>query len=246
LGYPVNIIAGIGSAAESQIEEIGALLAESPRGRQIMRLVRASNALASIKTVAAFGELFNSAYWASRPYRGTEQHLAPACEALAEYLIKDDRNGVFRRLASRLRVDALKLHRLFDLVPDDDPHPERESVRRAIGVLQAVRLALLQHMFLKVVSVPAFSRANDISRTDVLEMVFTLRIDDALAQLRRAFPTSFPRKEDFALDEAGDYPRGAGEGYAAIRRDHIDPIEQAYALCLRISTAIANEFGAHG
>ncbi|WP_421989644.1 phosphoenolpyruvate carboxylase [Qipengyuania sp.] len=246
LGYPVNIIAGVGSAAESNIEEIGALLSESPRGRQIMRLVRASNALASIKTVAAFGELFNSAYWASRPYRGTEPHLAQACEALAEYLIKDDRNGVFRRLASRLRVDALKLHRLFDLVPDDEPHPERESVRRAIGVLQAVRLALLQHMFLKVVSVPAFSRANDISRTDVLEMVFTLRVDEALAQLRRAFPTSFPRKGDFALDEAGEYPVGAGEGYAAIRENYIDPIEQAYTLCLRISTAIANEFGAHG
>ncbi|MEX0341236.1 MAG: phosphoenolpyruvate carboxylase [Erythrobacter sp.] len=246
LGYPVNIIAGVGSAAESNIEELGALLSESPRGRQIMRLVRASNALASIKTVAAFGELFNSAYWASRPYRGTEQHLAQACEALAEYLIKDDRNGVFRRLASRLRVDALKLHRLFELVPDDDPHPERESVRRAIGVLQAVRLALLQHMFLKVISVPAFSRANDISRTDVLEMVFTLRIDEALAQLRRAFPTSFPRKEDFSLDEPGEYPRGEGEGYAAIRANYIDPIEQAYALCLRISTAIANEFGAHG
>ncbi|QYJ07586.1 phosphoenolpyruvate carboxylase [Qipengyuania flava] len=246
LGYPVNIIAGVGSAAESNIEEIGALLAESPRGRQILRLVRASNALASIKTVAAFGELFNSAYWASRPYRGTEEHLAEACEALAEYLIKDDRNGVFRRLASRLRVDALKLHRLFDLVPDDDPHPERESVRRAIGVLQAVRLALLQHMFLKVVSVPAFSRANDISRTDVLEMVFSLRVDDALAQLRRAFPTSFPRKDDFALAEAGEYPMGEGEGYAAIRETYIEPIEQAYELCLRITTAIANEFGAHG
>ena len=39
---------------------------------------------------------------------------------------------------------------------------------------------------------------------------------------------------------------GAGEGYAAIREKYIDPIEQAYALCLRISTAIANEFGAHG
>lgn len=246
LGYPVNIIAGVGSAAESNIEEVGALLAESPRGQQILRLVRASNALASIKTVAAFGELFNSAYWASRPYRGTEEHLAEACEALAEYLIKDDRNGVFRRLASRLRVDALKLHRLFDLVPDDDPHPEREGVRRAIGVLQAVRLALLQHMFLKVVSVPAFSRANDISRTDVLEMVFSLRVDDALAQLRRAFPTSFPRKDDFDLSEPGDYPMGEGEGYAAIRATYIEPIEQAYELCLRITTAIANEFGAHG
>ncbi|MXO51737.1 phosphoenolpyruvate carboxylase [Erythrobacter gaetbuli] len=246
LGYPVNIIAGIGSAAESNYEDIAELLRESPRGRQIMRLVRASNALASIKTVAAYGELFNSAYWASRPYRGTEDHLARACETLAEYLIQDDRNGVFRRLASRLRVDALKLHRLFDLVPDEEPHPEREGVRRTIGVLQSLRLALMQHMFLKVVSVPVFSRANDISRTDVLEMVFTLRVDEALAQLRRAYPTSFPQKSDFAMDEGGEYPRGAGEGYDAIRTNYIDPIEQAHGLSLRISTAIANLFGAHG
>lgn len=246
LGYPVNIIAGIGSAAESNYEDIAELLRESPRGRQIMRLVRASNALASIKTVAAYGELFNSAYWASRPYRGTEEHLARACETLAEYLIQDDRNGVFRRLASRLRVDALKLHRLFDLVPDENPHPEREQVRRTIGVLQALRLALLQHMFLKAVSVPAFSRANDISRNDVLEMVFTLRVDEALTQMRRAFPASYPMTQDFAMEEAGQYPRAGGEGYDAIRRDFIDPIEGAHGLNLRISTAIANLFGAHG
>ena len=100
-------------------------------------MVRAANSLASVKTVAAYGELFNSAYWASRPYRGTEMHLSDACEALAEYLIKDDRTGVFRRLASRLRVDALKLHRLLSLLPDETPRPGREHVRRSIGVLQA-------------------------------------------------------------------------------------------------------------
>jgi phosphoenolpyruvate carboxylase len=70
LGYPVNVLAGIGSAAVANREEIAALLTESPRGRQILRLLNAANALASIKTVAAFGELFNSAYWASRTYRG--------------------------------------------------------------------------------------------------------------------------------------------------------------------------------
>ncbi len=250
LGYPVNIIAGIGSAASGTYEDIAALLTESARGRQIMRLARSSDALASIKTVSAHGELFNSAYWASRTYRGTEDHLARSCEALAEYLIGDDRTGVFRRLASRLRVDALKFHRLLDLMPDEAPEneqrAERESVRRRIGALQALRLALLQHMFLKVVSVPAFSRANDISRTDVLEMVFSLRVDDALAQLRRAFPTDIARKSDFPVAEPGDYPQGEGEGYAAIRRDYIEPIERAYQLCLRISTAIANQFGAHG
>lgn len=247
LGYPVNVIAGIGSASDGNREEIAALLTDSPRGSQILRLVRAANALASIKTVAAYGELFNSAYWASRTYRGTEDHLAGACAALAEYLVGDDRTGVFRRLASRLRIDALKLHRLLDLLPDETSDAEaREHVRRRIGVLQALRLALLQHMFLKVVAVPAFSRANDISRRDVIDMVLTLRVDEALAQLRRAFPVRVPGPRDFPLDEPSDYPDGGEEGYGSIERDFMTPIARAQELSLRISTAIANEFGAHG
>ncbi|MCC6926306.1 phosphoenolpyruvate carboxylase [Novosphingobium sp.] len=246
LGYPVNVIAGFGTAAEGNYEALAELLRDSDRGRQLVRLVRAANALASIKTVAAFGELFNSAYWASRPYRGDEQQVSDACLALAEYLTTDDRTGVFRRMASRLRVDALKLHRLLDLIPDEAPLEGREHTRRMLGVLQALRLALFQHMFLKAVSVPAFSRANDIAREDVLEMVFTLRIEEALAQLRRAFPVSFPGLGDFTVSEPSDYPDEAAVGYEAIHRDFIDPIEAAQALSLRITTTIANLFGAHG
>lgn len=246
LGYPVNVIAGFGTAADGNIEEIAGLLRDSARGRQMVRLVRAANALASIKTVAAFGELFNSAYWASRPYRGDETHISGACLALAEYLTTDDRTGVFRRLASRLRVDALKLHRLLALIPDEKPLAEREHMRRSMGVLQAIRLALFQHMFLRAVMVPAFSRANDISREDVLEMVFTLRLDDALKQLRRAFPTSFPGVGDFSIAEPSDYPDSSATGYGLIQTEYIDRIERAYHLSLRITTAIANEFGAHG
>ncbi|WP_284124496.1 phosphoenolpyruvate carboxylase [Parerythrobacter aestuarii] len=246
LGYPVNVIAGIGAAVEGNEEDLAQLIQSSPRGRQLMRLVRNANALASIKTMAAYGELFNSAYWASRTYRGTEESISDACQALADYLTKDDRNGVFRRLVSRLRVDALKFHRLLDLLEPEDPLPEREEVRRTIGVLQALRLALFKHMFLRAVSIPSFSRANDISRDDVLEMVFTLRIDDALGQMRRAFPTSFPQLDDFQMDEPSDWPDDEGEGYGAIGRHYIDPIERAYSLSLRITTAIANHFGAHG
>jgi phosphoenolpyruvate carboxylase len=246
LGYPVNVIAGVGTAADGNIEEVAELLTESERGRQLIRLVRSANALASIKTVAAYGELFNSAYWASRPYRGDEQHITDACLSIGEYLTKDDRAGVYRRLASRLRVDALKLHRLLDLIPDETPQPEREHTRRSLGVLQSLRIALFKHMFLRAVMVPVFSRANDISREDVLEMFFTLRVDDGLAQLRRAFPVSFPSISDFNVEEPSDYPDSSATGYAQIHKDYIDPIERSYALSLRITTAIANEFGAHG
>ena len=246
LGYPVNVISGIGSAADGNYEEVASLLSESERGQQLLRLARTSNALASIKTVAAYGELFNSAYWATRPYRGTEPHLSRACEVLADYLTKDDRAGVYRRLASRLRVDALKFHRLLDLLPSEDNGEYLQETRRMIGSAQALRLALMQHIFLKAVSVPVFSRANDISREDVLEMVFSLRIEDALSQMRRAFPTHFPSPSDFAMDAPADYPDAATEGYAQITRDYIDPIERAYALMLRLSVVIANQFGAHG
>ena len=246
LGYPVNVIAGFGTASNGNREEIAGLLRESERGRQLVRLVRAANALASIKTVAAYGELFNSAYWASRPYRGNEPHISDACLALADTLTKDDRTGVFRRLVSRLRVDATQLHRLLDLIPDEAPLAEREETRRSLGVLQSLRLALFKHMFLRAVMVPPFSRANDISRDDVIEMIFTLRIDEALAQLRRAFPTSFPSISDFCVSEPTDYPDDGATDYAQIHSDFIDPIERAQALALRIATAIANEFGAHG
>jgi phosphoenolpyruvate carboxylase len=246
LGYPVNVIAGVGTAAVEDAEELAELLSESARGHQIMRLLRAADRLASIKSVAAYGELFNSAFWASRTYRGTERHLEEACLALADQLTTDDRSSAFRTLTSRLRVDAVKLHRLLELLPEETQENGREDLRRALGALQALRLALMQHLFLKAVQVPAFSRSNDISRDDVLQMVFSLRIDDALAQLRRAFPISAPSLADFAVTEPTDYPSEDSQPYAGIRAKYIEPIAEAYELMLRIGAAIANHFGAHG
>lgn len=246
LGYPVNVLSGAGTAAGDDVEEIAELINGSARGRQLFRLLRAANRLASIKSVAAYGELFNSAYWASRTYRGSEPHLEAACTALAERLTSDDRTGVFRRLASRLRVDGLKFHRLMARIPEERGSDDMEATRRTLGILQALRLALMQHMFLRAVQIPAFSRSNDISRDDVLEMVFTLRIDDAVGLLRKSFPVEAPALADFTVSEPSDYPDGDDQAYAGIQSAYIDPIANAYRLCLRISTAIANHFGAHG
>ncbi len=121
-----------------------------------------------------------------------------------------------------------------------------EETRRTLGVIQALRLALMQHMFLRAVQIPAFSRSNDISRDDILEMVFTLRIDDAVGLLRKAFPVEAPALADFSVNEPSDYPDGDDQAYAGIQSAYIDPIANAYGLCLRIGTAIANHFGAHG
>ncbi|MET0587609.1 MAG: phosphoenolpyruvate carboxylase [Novosphingobium sp.] len=246
LGYPMNVIAGVGAAAIEDMEGIADLINASPRGQQVIQMLRAADRLASIKSVAAYGELFNSAFWASRPYRGTESYLESACLALADQLTTDDRNSSFRTYTSRLRVDGVKLHRLLELIPDEVAEEGREDLRRSLGALQALRLALMQFMFLRAARIPAFSRSNDVSRDDVLQMVFSLRIEEAMAQLRRAYPISGPSLADYSVDEATDYPDLTGHSYAEIRQNLIEPIEEAYRLCLRIGLAIANYFGAHG
>lgn len=246
LGYPVNVIAGVGTSAVASIEPVAELLANSHRGRQLVRMLRAADRLGSIKSAAAYGELFNSAFWASRPYRGTERHLEPACLALADQLTTDDRNSGFRTMTSRLRVDAVKLHRLLERIPDEGEAAGREELRRSLGALQALRLALMQHIFLKAVQIPPFSRSNDVSREDVLQMIFSLRIEDALAQLRRAYPVAAPSIGDFAMDEPADYPDDTEQPYAAVRNLYVEPIAEAYELILRIGASIANHFGAHG
>ena len=247
LGYPVNVLAGVGTAGVHAQEALAALLASSARGRQLLGLVEASNAIASIKTLAAYGELFNSAYWATRPYRGTEQALARPCLALAERLVDDDRSGQFRRLASSLRVDNIKLRQLLSHLPEPTPpDPGTEATRRTLGVLHALRLALMQHLFLRAVDIPAFSRRNDISRDDVIDMVLSLRVDEALEQLKRAFPVAAPDLADYRMDEATDWPEDDAQAYAGIQRRFIEPIATTARLIPLISIAIANHFGAYG
>jgi phosphoenolpyruvate carboxylase len=245
LGYPANVLAGVGTAAGDAAEALAGLLAASVRGRQILGLVEAANSIASIKTLAAYGELFNSAYWATRPYRGTETALAAPCLALAQRLVDDDRSGQFRRLASMLRVDNIRLRQLLAHLPAEPADPAAETTRRTLGVLHALRLALMQHMFLRAVAMPVFSRRNDISRDDVIEMILSLRIDDALAQMEQAFPLA-PDPGAWALDEPSDWPDGDTQAYAGIKARFIDPIAGAARLLPLISIAIANHFGAFG
>ena len=246
LGFPVNILTGVGTASKDDVEGIGELINNSARGQQIFRLFMASNSLASIKSLAAYGEIFTSAFWSSRTYRGTESQLENACLALAEKLENDDRSSQMRRLASRLRVDGLRFHRLLAQLDLGPLKEQDQDVRRQLGVLHALRICLMQHIFIKAVQIPAFSRRNDISRDDILDMILSLRITEALELLRRAFVISAPSINDFEIDEPTDYPSETTQAYKSLHTDYFDEIEKSYDLILRIGVAIANYFGAHG
>jgi phosphoenolpyruvate carboxylase len=246
LGYPVNVIAGVGRATEGDLDRFAELHRRSPRAQGLIRLVQASNALASIKTLIAYGEIFDGGFWATRPYRGRETALESACQELAERFAVDDRAAAFRKLATYLRVDGLKLHRLLSVVSPDGASKEEEDRRRTMGVLHALRLALMQHIFLKAAQIPPFSVRNDLSRDDIMDMIFTLRIPEAVELLRAAYPVDRLGLGDFKMEEATKYPDDNVAHYANIHSNYIDPIADSYDIILKIGTAIAHHFGAVG
>ncbi|MEL7028956.1 MAG: phosphoenolpyruvate carboxylase, partial [Pseudomonadota bacterium] len=93
--------------------------------------------------------------------------------------------------------------------------------------------------------IPRFSTRNDISREDIMEMIFELRIPEALEQLRMAFPSGAPMAEDYDVEEPSTYEQ-ASMGYAALNAELIDPIEETYRTILDITTGVAHEFSAFG
>ena len=77
-------------------------------------------------------------------------------------------------------------------------------------------------------------------------MVLSLRTDEALEQLRRAFPVTAPDLADYRMDEATDWPEDDAQAYAGIQRRFIEPMATTARLIPLISIAIANHFGAYG
>ena len=77
-------------------------------------------------------------------------------------------------------------------------------------------------------------------------MMFSLQIPQAVDHLRAAFPIDAPTLEHYKMDEPTEYPDDSGPAYADIHEKYLDSIEISYSIILRIGTAIAHHFGAHG
>lgn len=77
-------------------------------------------------------------------------------------------------------------------------------------------------------------------------MILSLRIDEAVRQLRRAFPVAAPKMTDFRIEQPSEYPDEEGQSYASIQASCIEPIVASYDLILKCGAAISNHFGAHG
>ncbi|MBK5912195.1 hypothetical protein CCR85_11915 [Rhodothalassium salexigens] len=245
LGFPINVIAGLGEATRPAREVWADWRTRSARFATLMDLVVEARERASLRTMTAYLSVFDAGYWASRPHSATQAHLTDACLYLAERLDGDDRTGAGRALTGHLRIDELLLHQFLGRTGEDKAVMDA-TARDTLALLHSLRIALIQHLFLMAARIPRFSARNDISRADIMELIFALRVPEAVALLRQAFPGQAPGVDDFVIAEPADYPDADAPNYTSLNRALIDPMEQIHRCLLTISVAVANCYRAHG
>ncbi len=245
MGYTLNVISGVGETVRFEHDRFVDMYKGSQRLRRIMSLVQHARAMSSIKTLASYSTLFDDAFWVTRPLNKDEAHLKNACIYLADLLRGDHRHDGIMHLATYLREDAVRLQELFEQL-DIKVSLVKEPWREGHDIMHALRIALIQHIYILAAQIPQFSMANDISRERVIGLILSLHVKEAVALLREVYPVSMPHPQDYDMSEEAGGLDHQGVSYADIQTELIDPMEEAYELVLLLGTGIAHNFGAFG
>ena len=209
-------------------------------------MVARGKQLSSLNAMGANAYLFDAGYWASRASWGREPEFEPAFRQLSRSLLNDMRTSEINRLVHHMRIDAIDLHAILEglgleggKVPDD--------TRLELDLLQAIRMALIMHIYILAARLPRFAPRNDMSYERVLDLALGLDIPEVGDFMRQVFPhRSSDSISGDAYDEKATYrPHGVDE-YARLENELLAPMQETYEAVREIGTGISHHFGAFG
>ncbi len=245
MGYVANVVAGLDFGVGDERERFVDLVRRSDRLGRLMRMVAAAKQGSSLNAVAAYAALYDAGYWTSRAYGGGEPALTRVFRRLSTVLRRDRRHTQMMRLVHQMRHDAIRLHEILDDLGLDGGKSPNQG-RMESDLLHALRIALLQHMFILAARVPAFTPRNDVSPDEILRSILALDVPEAVSVLRDAFPSGTVPAATMPLTEKASYDPGAANDYQELHETLIAPLEDLYREVRRIGVGLTHHFGAHG
>ncbi len=247
LGYLANSIGGIGTAIATDRERFRVVYNESQRLRRILGLVDHANQLSSIHVLSAYCSLFDSGGWLRRLAVESDPTQMEAMQRLTGMLGATSRGDKQQRLLRHLFKDYVELTRALRELNHERPTGRVDSRSRdALDVLHAVRILLIERLFLLAMRVPQVTSQPNVTTAAILDNLLHLDVPDALDVLRRAFPQDAQTPESPLTEAPATYQTHASQGYGREHDRLFQPIEQHYALIRRVTTAVSHWCNAFG
>ncbi|MEM9570310.1 MAG: phosphoenolpyruvate carboxylase [Pseudomonadota bacterium] len=247
LGVPVNTAAGIGSALRRERDQVNDLIKESPRMRGLMKLASIARSATSIPVLRAYASVYDPTYWVALSKASDDPDLVLAYRRIY-YLLQNRQTATsIETIANSFTIDFTK----FDLMlanMDQVPSPEhRREARLDVHVLHAIRQALMMKALSLAGKLPTVSRRHESSVEDIMHLIRTMQIGDAVNLLCEIFPASREEEARLAgLAEQGHMTGNPANGYDQLHADIIKPLDEIDRLMHLSTLAICQAYGAYG
>jgi phosphoenolpyruvate carboxylase len=235
LGFPANLMHGLGRGASYEPEAFAELLRRSPRFANALAFTRAGLALSDTDVLRGYVASLDPGTWLDRAAQTRRPGRAAALLAVATALeglgLGDPARAVFRRL----KADDLALRAAW---PGQVP-----AMSDRLFALHALRLCLIHRIWLLAVGVPDFSPRHGVTRDGLVQRLLRLDVEAAVALLDQVFPAAAAPAE--ALDYA-EPPAPRHGGYGREQEEIIRPLRELFALVREVSAVVSLECGAFG
>jgi len=235
LGWCANTLQGIGTAAARHPEAFSHLHAESRRFRRALDLPRHALAHSDLAVLRAVVGTLDPGTWLDRAARTQRPGRRAALVAVARSLERLDLWADVQAMFRRVQADHLALRAAW---------PEPPCMKPREVLLHALRLALIQRIWLLATNIPEFSARHGVTRQDLEAAVLRLEVPAVLQRLAEIFPANAA-----AISEQ-DYGEPAAplavSSYLREQTEMIAPMRALFDIVREIATGITHEVGAFG
>lgn len=258
MGLPANTVSGVGEAIAKDPQRFADLHAHSPRFRQLLGMVDYGAAIASPDALKAYIDSLDPAFWLLRAAHAHDPAQAEEMRRLASLLEENPTHGrlirIFRKLYRDFdilgdglaRRDGAALPGQAGPAPGPAPAPGpglTPEGRTGILLLHALRIALMQEVFLLATHIPQFSSQHTITHDRLLARLLQLDVPWALEVLAQIFPATGADAMEGDFGEASTYVSAESQNYGQENARIFTPIHRLYDLILRAGNGITQHIG---
>ena len=254
LGYLANTLAGAGQAIRKNPAAFRAMHDASPRFRRVFGLIAWALAFSDPDVLKAYVDTLDPGLWLLRMARtriGRERfdELRAIGGFIEEHAHHDRLSGILRTLERDL-FDMLHALAAPDggkgIVDEIIEAGVPKAVTEDLRLLHAIRIALIQRIFMLATHIPEFSLRHDLSPEELRARILRLDVGEALEALDTIFPqdSHTGRPEDFG--EPATYETDAVQSYAREHARIFGPMGKLYELVRRTSSGVNHIIGAMG
>lgn len=235
LGWCANTIQGLGTASARHPETFEEFLGRSPRFRRALDFAAHALAHSDDMVLRAVIYMLDPDMWLNRATAETDPARRDAYLVLMQGLERLNFWASTQAMFRRIQSDHLALRRAWAQAP---------AMGTEEKLLHAIRIAMIEQIWLLSTRIPYFSPRNAFSRDALTTRVLCLEIPSALRELDHVFPSVTRSGLDLDYHEPHG-PRSEG----AYVREHAEifvPMLRLFNLLRETSVAVMHHVGAFG